>query len=194
MKRYRVIGMVMVLSVSSVSTFAQVRITPGVMTGIGIFDESMSISGASTSASPSNVGFVAGGFLDIALSQNVSLRPGLVFSSRGGSYTDSGGYSENHNLNYLAIPVDLKLSYRATPQICPYVLLGMNLGILLSATDHISIPGEVSGDIDYGSLYNPVDFGFDLGAGAEFPGFDVIPFVELSFYLGVATTNNNNSF
>ncbi|MGA3052206.1 MAG: outer membrane beta-barrel protein [Chitinispirillaceae bacterium] len=195
MKRYQMIGILIVLSVCSESTIAQVQVTPGVVTGIGIYDESQSYAGSS-SASGLNAGFVAGAILDIALSPTVSFRPGLIFSGRGGSYTDSdsgyaGSPTENYNLNYLAIPIDFKWSYQAAPQFIPYALLGLNLGILLSATDHINIPGEGSGNIDVGSVYNPVDFGFDIGVGAEFPGSELIPFVELSYYLGLVNTSSD---
>jgi hypothetical protein len=165
------------------------------MTGIGIYDESESYAGSS-SASGLNVGFVAGAFLDIALSPTVFFRPGLLFSGRGGSYTDSdsgyaGSPTENYNLNYLTIPMDFKWAYQAAPQFVPYALLGMNLGILLSATDHLNIPGVASGDLDFGNVYNPVDFGFDIGAGAEFSGSELIPFVELLYYLGLVNTRSD---
>ena len=39
--------------------------------------------------------------------------------------------------------------------------------------------------MNYNSYFNPFDFGLDLGAGADFPIGPVIPFVELSYYLGL---------
>ncbi len=183
MKRYRVMGLLLVVAVCSLPISAQVRLTPGVLAGIGIYDQSWSSNGGSTSYG-SAVGGVVGGILEFGLSDNVSLRTGLIYSVRGGQNPAlPSGLSETDYLGYLTIPCDLKISYAASPGFVPYGLIGFNLGILLGATGAVN-NGIASGSIDAGPYYNPLDFGLDIGLGTEFPGGDVIPFVEVSGYIG----------
>jgi hypothetical protein len=188
MKRYRVIELLLVVAVCSLPVGAQVRLTPGVLGGLSVYDESQSGNGA-TSTTGSAVGGVIGGILEFGLSDNVSFRTGLIYSVRGGSLGQGaapGGptFTETDYLGYLTVPFDFKIGYSASPQFAPYGLIGFNLGFLLSATGSVENDVPTSGNIDVGSNYAPADFGLDVGLGAEFPGGDVIPFVEVTGYIG----------
>jgi hypothetical protein len=76
------------------------------------------------------------------------------------------------------------------PLFSPYILGGVNLGILLSATNSITESG-ISTDTDIKGGLNSVDFGFDLGAGAEFYAGPVITFLEVNYMLGIADVAAN---
>jgi len=197
MKRYRIIGLLVVLYGYIVPAIAQVQLMPGVVGGLSYYDESQSVNGA-PAATGGIVGGVVGGILEIPLSENCFLRSGLMYSVRGGALGQGalqGGptFTESDYLGYLAVPLDIKLSYVASPGFVPYGLLGFNLGILLSATGSVENAVPASGNVDAGINYNPLDFGLDAGLGAEFPGSDVIPFFEVEAYFGFENIYSSQS-
>src|ERR1700749_475310 len=101
----------------------------GVKAGLNL----VTLTGAVEDAS-AKVGFNAGGFAEIKLSEKFAIQPELLFSTQGYKYKETGSdadysYEEKLNLGYLNIPVMAKFyvaqkfSIEAGPQ----------LGILLSA-------------------------------------------------------------
>ncbi len=198
MKRFRMMKLLFVVAACSVPIGAQVKITPGVVGGVGIYDESQSGNGESATTG-SAVGGVVGGILEFGLTENVSLRTGLIYSVRGGNLGSGQAaaeyptFTETDYLGYLTIPFDLKIGYAAAPGLTPYGLIGFNLGVLLSATAGVQNDQSASGNVDVGSNYAPADFGLDVGLGAEFPGGDVIPFVEVTGYIGFVNIYGSGS-
>jgi len=136
-------------------------------------------------SSDSKTGFLAGGVLDIGFMKYFSLEPGIQYSGRGGSGTDES-VTYTDNLSYLAIPVNAKVKLPITPIFTPYVLAGLNVGFLLGATETVGST-STSGT----SGLNTMDFGFDLGFGSEFNVGNLIPFVDLGWYIGVANIASN---
>jgi opacity protein-like surface antigen len=185
-----------VIMLLSVSAFSQVSFRPGLVIGLGMFKET--ISNPSDSFTTNNrAGFLAGGVLDIAFNKYLSVQPGVEYSGRGGSATSLDNFTGDYltsidKLNYLAIPIDLRVKYPVTPFFSSYILGGANLGILLSATNSGTEPG-ISTYADIKNGINSMDFGFDLGAGAEFYAGAVIPFFEVSYMLGIADVAANES-
>jgi opacity protein-like surface antigen len=178
----------------SASAFSQVSLRPGVVMGLGIFKETIS-NPSDSFTTDGRTGFLAGGVLDIAFDRYFSLQPGIEYSSRGGSATSPDNFTGNDltstdKLNYLALPIDLRVKYPVMPLFSPYILGGVNLGILLSATNSITESG-ISTDTDIKGGLNSVDFGFDLGAGAEFYAGPVITFLEVNYMLGIADVAAN---
>jgi hypothetical protein len=190
-------GMAMsALVIFSASVFSQVTVQPGLMVGVGIYGESQ--TGVSLS---SNTGFMGGGLLDISFNNIVSLRPGIEYVARGASMSENGedsdgvplNISANLTLNYLAIPIDVKVKIpTASPGFCPYALVGLNTAFLLSANAKETASGDgesVTENTDVGSYFTTIDFGLDLGVGADIPVGNIIPFVEFSYYLGIANVD-----
>jgi opacity protein-like surface antigen len=194
----------------STSACAQVRVSPGVVVGVDFMN--MSVTPASPIAPDSRTGFTAGAVLDIAFSKNFSLQPGIVYSGRGFTVSTSGtesglSYSakDNDALHYLAIPIDFKAKYAASPNFMPYALVGLNTAFFLSGSDHGtgSVSGYVQGygpvnltidtTADISKNFNSMDFGLDLGAGLEFPTQSVTPFIEFVYYLGIANIADDPS-
>lgn len=202
------------------SAFAQVSVSPGVVVGVDFMN-------MSTTPDPgipfdSRTGLTAGAVLEIAFSKYLSLQPGIVYSGRGFTESISGkemgiSYSATDNvaLHYLAIPIDFKAKYAASPNCIPYALVGLNAAFFLSGREHGtgSVSGYVPGygyidstfDVnnDVSTSFNSMDFGLDLGVGLEFPTQSVTPFIEFVYYLGIAniaddpsgtSTATNNGF
>jgi hypothetical protein len=188
-------GMAMsALVIFSASVFSQVTVQPGLMVGVGIYGESQ--TGVSLS---SNTGFMGGGLLDISFNNIVSLRPGIEYVTRGASYDEQGVMGGDFTLNYLAIPIDVKVKIpTALPAFCPYALVGLNTAFFLSENlgmweRSASEVGESATENtyvwNYFNHFNTIDFGLDLGVGADIPVGNIVPFVEFSYYLGIANVD-----
>lgn len=173
----------------SASVFSQVTYRPGVSVGLSIYNEKVTALGTALSADP-KTGVTVGAVCDIILMNMVSVEPGIVYSQRGSKVDFGGGVMGKDNLSYLTIPVNAKLKIPATPVICPYLLAGINGGILMSATADSS-----DQSFDAKDAYNSFDFGLDFGAGCELdlanivPSWaKIVPSIEYVYYVGLANT------
>jgi opacity protein-like surface antigen len=166
----------------SASVFSQVNYRPGVFAGFSIYNEKVTALGTALSADP-RTGVSGGAVFEIVMMNMASIEPGIVYSQRGARLDLGGGVTEKDNLSYLTIPVNAKLKIPATPVICPYILAGLNAGILMSAT------ADSSGQsFDAKDAYNSIDFGLDFGAGCELNLSKIVPYIEYVYYVGLANT------
>jgi opacity protein-like surface antigen len=166
----------------SASVFSQVNYRPGVFVGLNIYNEKVTALGTALSADP-RTGVSGGAVLEIIIMNMVSIEPGIVYSQRGSKLDFGGGVMGKDNLSYLTIPVNAKLKIPATPVICPYILAGLNAGILMSATADSS-----NQSTDAKNAYNSIDFGLDFGAGFELNLAKIVPYIEYVYYEGLANT------
>lgn len=167
------------------SVFAQVTLSPGFTGGVSISKEKLKSSGL-TIEGDNVTGLTVGGVLDIGMTQNFSVEPGLIFTQRGTKISmDFGGTSvtATHSLNYLEIPVVAK-GKLPLGTVTPYALAGVSLGILLSANTTAEATGMPSTDEEDTST-TATDFGLNFGGGAELAMGNVKPYVEFSYYLGL---------
>lgn len=119
----------------------------------------------------SKVGFQAGAFAEIKISEKLAIQPELLYSTQGATFksinVNVGGvdYSVDGKFDfaYLNIPVMLKyyvaknFSLEAGPQI----------GFLTSAKLVVEVQGT-STEQDFKSNLESIDFGLNLGAGYDF--------------------------
>jgi hypothetical protein len=109
------------------------------------------------------VGFVAGGFAKIPLSQNISIRPELLFNMKGASFnfsdTITGDLESSYRLNYIEIPISLDFDVLG--------LLDLHLGVqgsyLLSKQFKL---GDTKIDLD-DDLLQKGEFGIHIGGGID---------------------------
>lgn len=119
--------------------------------------------------------FYVGGFADIALSDQFSVQPELLYSAQGFKQDFAGNEVET-KLNYLNIPIMAK--YYVTEEL--NVQAGPQVGILLSAE---------AADIDVKDATNGVDFGINFGLGYEMEsGLRV----DARFNLGLGDTTDDD--
>ncbi|HYG01999.1 MAG TPA: porin family protein [Chryseosolibacter sp.] len=102
-----------------------------------------------------------GGYLNFAMSEQLSIQPELLYNSVGAKVSE-GDFEATTKLNYLSIPVMVKYSFGNIN-----VQAGPQLGLLLGAKEKWEGDGE-SGEDDVKEFYNGTDFGFNFGLGAEF--------------------------
>jgi len=162
---------------SQISPSSSSILSLGFDIGLGIFNQ---LANGSNGGSPwfgdNRTGFVGGGVIEIQPNPYFSIQPGIVYSSRGCTSGDSISLA----MNYLTIPIEARVKYPLSPTASIYSIVGLNLGILLSATYTYNGINE-----DWGSYTNAVDFGIELGGGMEFPTGKVTPFIEADYYLGL---------
>ena len=166
----------------SASVFSQVTYRPGVSVGLSIYNEKVTSVGTARSADP-KTGVSVGAVFEIVMMNMVSIEPGIVYSQRGALLDFGGGVMGKDNLSYLTIPVNAKIKIPATTVICPYILAGLNGGILISAAADSS-----DQSIDVKDAYNSIDFGLDFGAGCELNLAKIVPYIEYVYYAGLANT------
>ncbi|UII19531.1 porin family protein [Fulvivirga ligni] len=99
----------------------------------------------------SKTGYHFGAFVDLGLNENISIQPELLFSAQGTSIDDV-----DINMNYLTIPVLLKLKFAKVLN----VHAGPQFGILSSAKYE---------DEDIKDSFKSADLSLALGAGVELP-------------------------
>lgn len=146
----------------------------GVRAGLNIANQSISVGGADVSFD-SRIGAQLGLVYETMINENVSFRPGIMYSMKGFKITD-GTTEQTSKVDYLDIPLDFtyKLaagSNKISLHAGPYV------GVLLSAK---------VGDEDNKESYNSVDFGANLGLAYELPSFTI----GFNYGLGLANIAN----
>lgn len=119
--------------------------------------------------SKSKIGFYAGAFVNVPLSEAFSIQPEIVYSQQGAKAKDDYEMATytiknmKQTLGYINVPV--MLQYNATPEF--YLEAGPEFGLLISA--------QAKGDIN-GSTYkadnkesmNNFNFGAGIGLGYKF--------------------------
>jgi hypothetical protein len=161
----------------------------GLESGLNIAN--VNLTPASLSSS-SRTGFMVGGFADIGVSRIFAIRPGVRYVTKGFSVSDNFGQTLTHKLNYLEIPMLLKVSIPLR-QVKPYFLAGPTLGIQLSATGELTNGVQVqTGDV--GTSYETIDLGLFFGSGLEFNvGSNADIFSGFGYSLGLTNTSKTNN-
>ena len=124
-----------------------------VRAGLNLSNISITSDGASVSYS-SKIGFHLGIMDEIAINDNLSWRPGLLFSQRGAKI-DILGTTSSVTASYLDIPLSLIYNF-STEDSGLFAELGPNVQYLLSASSE--------GD-DVKDGWNSIDFGLIGGLG-----------------------------
>ena len=114
-------------------------------------------------------GFMVGAVGELEFARMFAPEIGIIYTMKGASFTQ-GSASEIIKLSELEIPVLFKVKF-LSGIIRPYSFVGANVGIILSATDHIESP---AGTRDNDLKNNPngleisgLDLALDFGGGAE---------------------------
>lgn len=109
-----------------------------------------------TASASSKIGFYAGAFADIGISENFGVQPELFYSSLGSKQKgNDGDPDETLDLGYINLPILAKYKNSGFS-----AFLGPQIGVLISAKDK---SGSQSTDIK--SEFNSTDFSGVLGVG-----------------------------
>jgi opacity protein-like surface antigen len=175
------------LTVAGLSLAASAQTNKPVTFGIkaGIAFPSMTISSGSASVSfDSKTSFYVGGIADIAVSDVISIQPGLTFINKGTKLNGSSidfeedefGTTEEATLNfkYLELPVNVVANFKLGGSGKLFIGAGPYFAYALSANGKI---GSVKEDIKFGeteSEFKRSDFGLNFLAGYQLVnGFNI---------------------
>lgn len=163
------------------ASHAQAQSTFGIKGGLSLYSISFDASVAGLSASrstDSKIGFGAGLFMEIPVSDIFSIQPEALFVQKGGS-EDGGsddifeGESGDATLSYIDIPVFLKANIPVDGEVRPFLMAGPMMGYLIDAQADGEDISEVLSSLNYGvSLGGGISFGnlivdirYDIGLG-----------------------------
>ncbi|HJT24936.1 MAG TPA: porin family protein [bacterium] len=142
-------------------------------------------------------GFTGGVFVETDLGDSLSLQPevdyvrkGLQMNLNGVLVTGPGlgaaatvNATYTYTYDYVEIPVLLKAHTLLSPGLTGSLSAGPEVGILLGANEHYSIPPYGTGDVAYKGA--GVDWGVLVGAGLELDGF----LLDLRYDRGLISAN-----
>lgn len=172
-----------VFTLSSTWAFAQ-RLTAGLKAGMNIAN----IHGDDVEdVWDSKIGICAGGFITCSLSGLFAIQPELLFTMKG-SKAEEAGNKVTMKLNYLEIPVLVKLSIPTPGIVKPSLFVGPSLAIKLSAKAKVEFAGE-SEEEDISEELKSTDFGLVFGGGIDFGLGRGKLTVDGRYTLGLATTH-----
>lgn len=147
-------------------TMAFAQSSDGPRFGVKAGSNLSSISGSDTK---SKVGFYAGAFVNVPISDALSLQPEIVYSQQGtkakGDYEMATYTIKNmqQNLDYINVPVMVR--YNATPEF--YLEAGPEFGLLVNAQAKGDINGQTYKVNNKDSL-RTFNFGAGIGLGYKF--------------------------
>jgi hypothetical protein len=111
------------------------------------------------------LGFAVGGLVNIPLSPMVSLQPELLYVTKGADVEFFGEDVGYIALNYLEVPVLLRVDVPVAGSVAPFIVAGPALGFVVSAkaVDNDGDTENIKDDVE------ALDLGFILGGGLGIP-------------------------
>lgn len=128
------------------------------------------------------MGFQFGVGYEMPLISNISIMPGLFYSTAGYKYdftSDNVSYSNTLSLSGIMIPIDVKISFKG-----PFVTVGPYIGYWFSGKDESTdlFKADENGDV----YYNRLHFGVSLGAGIDLDLGGKVLMVKAGYQLGLS--------
>ncbi|MGM0461027.1 MAG: porin family protein [Fibrobacterota bacterium] len=140
---------------------------------------------------------IGGAALEIALTEQMSIQPELLYSMKGFKVEEEQDfmgeiieYSSTVKVSYLEIPVYGKFSFTAEG-VQPFVYAGPALGIRLAATQEWEA-GDDEGDDDIKDDTAPINFGIAGGFGVAIPAGAGKVVVDGGYTLGLTEIHDTD--
>lgn len=132
----------------------------------------------------SRVGITAGGVIGFPLTPNVAIETGLLYELRGAKYSDSRAgvtVESTTKLDYLVIPAVARMTFGTADGPQPFVLGGLDLGILMKA----EAEAEGGAAVDIKDNLKSTDLGLRFGGGVNIPAGGYSWVLGLAYSLGL---------
>lgn len=156
-------------------------------TKVAVFDSSNFNISTPEGPPPDNFqdlsGMAAGVFVSFSLGGPVYLQPEVYYSRRG-SRLQEGGDKFEYKLDYLEVPLLLKLAILRGP-VSPVLFGGPYGSLLVKARGVTTIEGRSESE-DLKELFKNIDYGLVFGGGLEFRAGRLLLLVEGRYTLGLA--------
>ena len=143
-------------------------------------------------------GFHAGASIDIALNDNFSFQPGLLFTTKGVGFdlSDSSNTTNDASWSFyhLNVPLNIKYNHEINDDLSIFGLAGPYIGFGLTGTviQDVGGPGgliestETNIKFNDDDDFNRLDFGLGFGAGVGYQAFSL----GLYYDLGLANLSS----
>jgi Outer membrane protein beta-barrel domain len=190
----KTLATILLISAFTFSVTAQAEgVSFGIKGGLNLANEVVDPDLAMVNTT-SLTGFAAGASLDFTMSPGTAIEVDFLYIRRGANYETAAqdGFGQPttieqySNLDYFVVAPVIRLSVQRQG-VFPYVLLGAEIGKMLSATiytDGGDNGSDTDGDLDY--MIRDLDYGLTFGGGVEFPTGDNAFFFEGRYTLGLA--------
>ena len=142
-------------------------------------------------SSDSKTGFTLGAVLEYPVNDNLNIRSGASFTKKGAQFSaeESGiKVDGSTNLSYLTVPILAQYKFNTTAT-TPYVIGGLDIGILMSAESEATISGTGLFDgtftEDIKDSLSSTDIAFNVGAGYMMEMGNARVYGEILYSLGL---------
>lgn len=162
MKHLRLpVSIIIILLFSVTQLYAQDR-SFGIKGGAAAYQITTEF-GNSSSTSDRKIGFEAGIFGDFPISRIFSIQPEAVFVQKGGEESGDVLGTSSLTLNYVDVPLLLKINAPLDGAVKPYIFGGPYAGYLIEAT----ADGD-EGSQDISEFLEDINYGLKVGLGVKF--------------------------
>jgi hypothetical protein len=160
-----------VAALAFVSGVAQAQMTDGMRTvsfGIMAGANFAKVGGEDAEGVSNRTGLVGGVFVDMPVANAVSIRPELLYSMQGAKVDDIDGKGTDGkvNLNYIALPVLVRVTVPTASQTRPFFALGPSFAFQTKC--ELEAGGESISCDDAGGGQKSFDVGAKAEAGVDF--------------------------
>lgn len=191
MRSHTVLALALAVPFLALPMAAQQRPQLGVFGGINFAE----FGGDDVSNVDTRTGVQAGLFASFPLSSILAVQPGVAYSQEGTSVDAGGGITGTFKLDYIQVPVLLKLSapLQANSKLRPYVVAGPALGFEVRCKVRAEASGQsAEADCDNSSVNfqtKSVLFGLHFGAGLEISRL----FLGVRYQLGLTSIDDSGA-
>ncbi|MDX1640470.1 MAG: porin family protein [Balneolaceae bacterium] len=131
----------------------------GIKGGGAAYQMTSEFGGVSSTSEP-KVGFAAGIYGDFPINRILSIQPEVVFVQKGGEESNSSVGTSSITLNYVDVPLLLKINAPLEGNFKPYIFGGPYAGYLVDASS------EADGNsVDINELLEELHYGLKVGVG-----------------------------
>ncbi|MDZ7718779.1 MAG: porin family protein [Balneolaceae bacterium] len=133
--------------------------------------------GSSSSTSDRKIGFEAGIFGEFPINRLLSIQPEAVFVQKGGEETSEQFGNSSITLNYVDVPLLLKINAPVDGMLQPYIFGGPYAGYLIEATSETE-----SESMELTEFLNEFHYGLKVGLGINIGSF----LIDARYDMGLA--------
>ena len=171
----------------TIPTYAQLSF--GLKGGVNVAEFSLKDQGATIPQSSIN-GFTFGAVLEVGITDNIFIQPEAVFIQKGSELNTSITNLET-NVNYLDIPVLLKIKLINTKLLDINLMGGPSFGLALNGEE--TTAGGQTVDINFGGEngLKRFDLGINAGAGVGVNLGSIGVFGDVRYLFGVSNISEN---
>ncbi len=172
--------------IASTDALAELHVSGGIKGGINIAN----LHGADAKDTESITGFAAGAFFILKITDFFAIQPEILLT-RKGAEGDTSIYHGEVELNYIEIPVLLKLSIPAHARIRPSLLIGPALAANLSARAKGG-SNSIRGETEIDDWVKDTDFSLVFGADVDFDLGSARLLIDGRYTLGVTSIDDTD--